>query len=134
MGRLAGLADPSLVGDRRTNGPTLARHGQEAQLRRNQDEAEEIMHSRLPKIRKLKAMQQRIDRLLEHSPQINDDGLAAIARIRAMTGDDPAFANCETVVEYLRHTVREGVRKMRIEEWLESMEPFLWQFGRSGCR
>ena len=81
--------------------PQLADDKRRYEQRRREDEGRRIISSRLPRVRKLKAMQQRINRLLELGPQISDEGQRAIDFIRAMKGDDPVFADCTTFNVYI---------------------------------
>lgn len=78
----------------------------EEQRARNQEnqrraDAIAIVRSKLPKVRRLKAMHERLDRVLELGVAINDQTQQGIAYIRAMTTDDPDFGECVTVSDYL---------------------------------
>jgi hypothetical protein len=81
--------------------PQIADDERRCERRRREEGGRTIVSSRLPRVRKLRAMRQRIDRLLELALQISGKGLRAIDYIRAMTSDDPAFADCTTFDAYL---------------------------------
>lgn len=62
-----------------------------------------IVQGKLPRVRKLKAMHERVERLLEPQLPINDKFRQVIDYIRAMKADDPDFAACQTFKDYLKH-------------------------------
>jgi hypothetical protein len=83
----------------------MAPHIEEQRARNQEDQrradAIAIARSKLARVRKLKAMHERIARVLELGVTINDQTQQGIAYIRAMTTDDPDFGECVTVRDYL---------------------------------
>jgi hypothetical protein len=70
---------------------------EKAQRRR---EAEALLKKRFPPKRKLKAVQDRVQTLIKGGAvQFND--ARVLEYIQAMTGDDPRFADCKTLKDYL---------------------------------
>jgi hypothetical protein len=90
--------------------PHIAEQRKAREERQRQEAGKAILRSKLPKVRKLKAMHERIDRVLELNPSINDQDRQAIDHIRAMTTDDPDFARCVTFNDYLDHAMKNIAR------------------------
>ena len=90
--------------------PLIAEDQRRYELRRRQEEAQIIYQSRLPKVRKLKAMKDRIKRFIEIQ-NVTDKGQRLLNHIQAMTVDDPAFSDCTTFTDYL-----EAVAKKESED------------------
>jgi hypothetical protein len=87
--------------------PHIEEQRKRDQQRQRQDEGKAILNSKLPKVRKLKTMHERIERLRELKVTMKaDEGQQAIDYIRAMKTDDPDFAACETFKDYLQHAIR----------------------------
>jgi hypothetical protein len=86
--------------------PAVAEAKERHDQQQREQECRDILVKRLPPQRKLKVMKASIDRLAElnFSPK-TEDGQKAVAYVRAMTGDDPRFAECETFSQYLRKAV-----------------------------
>jgi hypothetical protein len=61
----------------------------------------DILDTRLPKVRKLKAVKPLAQEFLTCQPTIKEQGRQAIDYILAMSQDDPQFADCATVMQYL---------------------------------
>jgi hypothetical protein len=93
--------------------PKLAEAARQREQQQRKDEAKKIYTSRLPNIRKLKAMIQRINRMLELAGgdqpaiEISDEGRRALDHIRGMKADDPKFAECATFCQYLECAMSE---------------------------
>jgi hypothetical protein len=81
--------------------PALADQQQRRTAERQRERYRDILWRRLPKVRKLKAMKALIDEILTCPPAMNEQGQQVIEHIRAMSRDDPQFADCTTFMEYL---------------------------------
>jgi hypothetical protein len=81
--------------------PAMAEAKQRHAQRRREQRGRDILHTRLPKVRKLKAMKVLIDEILTCQPTISGRGQQAFEHIRAMPRDDPQFADCTTFMQYL---------------------------------
>ncbi len=81
--------------------PALAEERRRADERQREQRGRDILSARLPKLRKLKAMKALIDEIIACHPTISDQGQQLIEHIRAMSRDDPLFADCTTFVQYL---------------------------------
>jgi hypothetical protein len=95
--------------------PHIAEQRRKHEIGRLKEEADTIIRrSKLPKVRKLTAMLQRIDRLfemdrlIEGQLQISDQGQKGIDYIRAMRTDDPDFAACVTFYDYLNRAIKKA--------------------------
>ena len=84
--------------------PALAEQQRRMEQRQREQRGRDILRTRLPKVRKLKAMTALIDELLTCQPTINEQGQHAIAFIRAMSHDDPQYADCTTFARYIEKT------------------------------
>jgi hypothetical protein len=81
--------------------PALAEQRRRAAERQREQRGRDIPRTRLPKVRKLKAMKALIDEILTCQPTIGEQGQQVIEHIRAMSRDDPKFADCTTFMQYL---------------------------------
>jgi hypothetical protein len=81
--------------------PALAEERRRAAERQREQRGRDILHARLPKVRKLKAMKALIDEFLTYQPTISEQGQQVIEHIRAMSLDDPQFTDCTTFMQYL---------------------------------
>jgi hypothetical protein len=81
--------------------PALAEERRRADERQREQRVRDIVCARLPKVRKLKAMKVLIDEIITCQPTISDQVQQAIEHIRAMSRDDPQFADCTTFMQYL---------------------------------
>jgi len=86
--------------------PAVAQEAERRAKIQRQREAEAIIDSRLPPKRKLKAMRDRIERWLALGGTVSERGQQIIDRIKAMTADDPAYADCITVRHYLLRAMK----------------------------
>jgi hypothetical protein len=86
--------------------PAVAEAKEKHAQRRREQEVHDILIKRLPPQRKLKVMKASIDRLsiLNYTPK-TEEGQKAVAFVRAMTRDDPVFAECEIFSQYLHKAV-----------------------------
>jgi hypothetical protein len=85
--------------------PALAERKQRTDQRQREQRSRDIHRTRLPKIRKIKVMKALIDELLTCRPDITEPGHQVIAHIRAMSRDDPQFADCTTFRQYFDKAV-----------------------------
>lgn len=93
--------------------PRIAEDRADQRDRQRQQEAIAIRRSKLPRVRKLKAMHERIERFFEINRSferaaemiINDLGMKGFDYIRAMKTDDADFAECVTFYDYLTRAV-----------------------------
>jgi hypothetical protein len=81
--------------------PALAEQRRRVAERRREQRGRDILNARLPKVRKLKAMKALIDEILTCQPTISEKSQQVIEYIRAMSRDDPQFADCTTFIQYL---------------------------------
>ena len=81
--------------------PALAEQRRRAAERQRAQRGRDILRTRLPKVRKLKAMKALIDEILTCPSTISAQGQQVIEHIRSKSRDDPQFADCTTFTQYL---------------------------------
>jgi hypothetical protein len=80
--------------------PALADEWRRADEQQRAQRCRDIFSTRLPKVRKLKAMKLLLDEILACQPTISELGQQMFEYIRAMSRDDPQFAKCTTFEQY----------------------------------
>jgi hypothetical protein len=80
--------------------PALAEQRRRTEQRQREQRGCDNLGTRLPKVRKLKAMKVLIDEILTCQPNITEQGQQVIEHIRAMSCDDLEFKDCTTFMQY----------------------------------
>jgi hypothetical protein len=90
---------------RARSAPELEEAQRKREIERRRQRVQDITQTKLPALRKLKAMKALLDELMSLSPTIGPETGRAFGFIRAMSQDDERFAECFRFVDYLRKAI-----------------------------
>ena len=82
--------------------PHIAEAARRWEAQQREEDTKLLLTKKLPAKRKLKAVKERIDRIIElKAARITEEAQRAIDHIRQMTDDDPRFSECTKLEQYI---------------------------------